>query len=185
MCSYVCLLRKCASIIKGPYFFKYTFNLCTTLRFFAAAREPVAEEWVALCVATEVCVTLRRSVTGPVMTAFVSHHREADYAFWNWPLCFDLLVIWISRRPCWVKQQREEKIMTLALLNRDEKCNVGDVYVDSLKKAVNEKVRPARYQASACSRFLPGHMYLLTKPYLMHMSSSFLSCLIAPLSYCF
>lgn len=40
----VCIPKKRASIIKGQHFSNYTFHLCTTLRFFAAAREPVAEE---------------------------------------------------------------------------------------------------------------------------------------------
>lgn len=76
-----------------------------------------------------------------------------------------------------------QKIITLALLNRRKVYN-GDVYVESLKKALNENVsRAIRLQLVLI--FLPSHMYLLTKPYLIHMSSSFLSCLIAPLSYCF
>lgn len=61
---------------------------------------------------------------------------------------------------------------------------MADVYVASLEKAVNENVRHA-IRLQLVLVFLPSHMYLLTKPYLIHMSSSFLSCLIAPLSYCF
>lgn len=57
------------------------------------------------------------------------------------------------------------------------------MYAESLKKAVNENVRrDIRLQLVLV--FSPSHMYLLTKPYLIHMSSSFLSCLIAPLFYC-
>lgn len=60
----------------------------------------------------------------------------------------------------------------------------SDVYVELLKKALNENVRRA-IRLQLVLIFLPSHMYLLTKPYLIHMSSSVLSCLIAPLSYCF